>query len=1077
MRTLRWRAVSLIAVVCALSIESDRLDAQARGTISGTVREVESGQALEGAQIHVTGTTVGAISGQGGRFTVANVPPGTHTVMIRLIGFKSEQRSVAVTADQTTTVDVRLARSAITLDEVVVTGTGVATEKRKLGNTVATISAAALEDKPIATFSEVLQGREPGVVALPAGGLTGEGARIRIRGTKSLSQSNEPIVYLNGVRIDNAGGRGNIGTGGGGMPSRLDDIDPTSIERVEILKGAAAATLYGSEASSGVIQIFTKQGSAGQPRWTVEIEQGALRYPGGAFEPNAGFVTSDTAAQRLNSWWNMNIQPYEVFERDFTSDLFETGYSSAYSASVSGGAPILTYFASGRYQYEDGPIGATDIAAASDKASRAQATLNLSSTPIEDLQLRVNSMYTESQSNTLSNNNNIYAPITLAIFGQPQRASCTTSFGRSDPIAGTGRCEGVGNPRGQAAFATVREAFQREIEQEARHFNGSVGARYAAMLGVALDATFGVDVVDQRDVFFYPFGHNLDLFTTNNVEGQRSISNRSHRELSLDTKLSWETDFSDAFSSQFVGGVQGFVRKTEVTGGTGTGFPGPGFEIAEAGGVQDVDEEFISVVNAGFFAQEQVGWNDWAFLTVGARYDYSSAFGEAAGGALYPKASISVIPSDRGGWNSDLLSTLRFRAAIGQSGLQPDAFAKLTTYSAIRSNAFGAGIQPSNLGNPNLKPEVSTEWEVGAEVGVWRDRAALEVTYWDRTVNDALVARQYPVTGGFLNRQLANIGRIDSHGLEIGLRGSAYQGRDIQVNLFANGAYISEMLTDLGGAPPVKVGLSYPRYRNWLREGYAPGAFFGPVVRRGVEYPIDINGDCQPDSRADLLTYFAQPRQVTAFAVLLEGGDPRPCSTEKGHLLNYLGKPTPDWAGSFGGNVTMFGRFEVATLFEYKAGDFYVHNLTDAFRRAHLALGGNLRAPTEARATMADPSASAEQRLDAAVDWATKYAALTPYDGLNEVERADFVRWRELSLTYTVPPDFAARFAGARNMSLTVSGRNLALWTKYSGADPEINLHGRAGDPTNLDQNFGNGIDAFGLPLPRRYMFSVRIGF
>ena len=1087
---VRKVAGCVVAAVVIQGIAPPTLAAQTRGTITGVVQEQDRGIPIEGAQVSVVGTSIGGMTQSGGRYTLTNVPAGPQVVQVRRIGYSSQTRAVTVVAGETATQDFNLSRSVIALDEVVVTGTGVATEKRKLGNTVGTIDASALEDKPIISFSEVLQGREPGVVALPSGGLAGEGARIRIRGTKSLSQSNEPIVYLNGVRIDNAGGRGNIGTGGGGLPSRLDDIDPNSIERVEILKGAAAATLYGSEASSGVIQIFTKQGSAGQTRWEFEAEQGFSRYPSGAFEPNAGFVTSDTAAARLGKWWGMDIEPYRVFERDFTSGLFGTGNSQAYSLSVSGGAPILTYFASGRYQGEDGPIqldptlrcdpsfaGCRNLPdnAANDRASRAQGTLGLVSAPRENIQLRMNTMFTESNSNTISNNNNIYAPITLAIFGQPQRASCTTSFGSSPEIAGTGRCQGVGNPLGQAAFATVREALQRRIEQEARHFNGSIGARYTPSEGIALDATFGVDVVGQHDTFFMPFGYNIDLFTSNNVEGSRSVSERNHRELSMDTKLSWETSPAGGWTSQLVGGAQGYVRRTQITGGSGIGFPGPGFEIAEAGGVQDVDEFFSSVVNAGLFAQEQVGWHDWIFATVGARYDYSSAFGEAAGGALYPKASISIIPSDRDSWDSEQLSTLRVRAAIGQSGLQPGAFDKLTTYSAIRSPGLGPGIQPANLGNPDLKPEVATEWEVGAEVGVFSDRAALEVTFWDRTVNDALVARQFPVTGGFLARQLSNIGQIDSRGLEIGLRGTAVERENFQLSLFANGAYLKETLTDLGGAPPVKVGGSYPRYRNWLREGYAPGAFFGPIVRN-VEFPLDTNGDCQPDSRADLLTYFAQPRSASAFAVLMEGGDPRPCSTEKGFLLNYLGKPTPDWSGSIGGDMKILGNFEVSTMFEYKAGNFFVHNLTDAFRRAHPALGGNLRAPTEARAILANPASTAEQRLDAAVEWATKHAALTPYDGLNEVERADFVRWRELSLTYRLSPVLASRVAGARSVAITLSGRNLALWTKYTGADPEINLIGRPAGP-GLDNNFANGIDAFGLPMPRRYSLSARIGF
>jgi outer membrane receptor protein involved in Fe transport len=807
-----------------------------------------------------------------------------------------------------------------------------------------------------------------------------------------------------------------------------------------------------------------------------------LQYPDNAFEPNAGFVTSDTAAQRLSQWWNTSISPYQVFERDFVSDLFETGYTSAYSGSVSGGTSSISYFASGRYQYEDGPIGAESVARGKDKATRAQATASLSMVPHQDLRLSLRTMYTEARSDIPgSNNNNIYAPITLAIFGQPQRASCVTNFGRSDPTPGTGECTGVGNPRGQAAFATVGEAFQRTIEQDTRHFNASLQGRYSATASVALDATFGVDIVRQDDEFFQPFGHNIDLFTTNAVEGTRTVSDRNYREVSLDTKLSWSTDLTSSINSQLVGGVQGFIRRLEITGGSGTAFPGPGFEVAEAGGIQDVDETFLSTVSAGFFAQEQIGWHNWIFGTVGARYDYSSAFGEAAGGVLYPKVSLSIIPSDRPAWTNTLLSTLRFRGAIGQSGQQPGAFDKLTTYSAIRSDALGAGIAPDNLGNPDLKPEISTEWETGAELGLFSDRIALEFTYWDRTVRDALIQRQFPVTGGFLDRQLSNIGRLDAHGIELGLRGNVYTGRTVQINAFASGAFLREEITSLGGAPPLKVGGAYPRYRNWLREGFAPGAFFGPVLRRGTEYPLDINGDCQPDTRADLLTYFGTPRTEASFAILLEGGDPRPCSLEKGHLLNYLGKPNPDWQGSFGADAVILGRLRVATMFEFKAGDFWVHNLTDAFRRAHPSLGGNLRGSAEAKATLRDPASSAEERLAAALDWAHRWAALTPYDGLHEVERADFVRWRELSFAYDVPERLIAGVGGANSMTLTLTARNLALWTKYSGADPEINLHGRTAGLTpdflTESQTFATSLDAFGLPLARRYSFAIRMGF
>lgn len=1043
------------------------------GTITGQVLHEGTGQPLAGVQVYVVGTRIGAVSDAGGRFRLVGVPVGRVQLRAQTVGFSTATQTVTVGPGQTVTVTFRLAPSAIALEELVVTGAGVATERRRLGNTVATLSAAQLENKPIKTFSEALAGREPGVNLLPNTGLTGEGASIRIRGTHSMVQSSEPVVYVDGVRVDIYGGRGYIGTGGGGRPSRLDDIDPNSIERIEVLKGAAASTLYGSEASAGVIQIFTKRGSAGAPRWDLQLETGWLRYPD-RIPPNAGYVTTQADAQRLSTWFGIPIEPYQVFTRDFVKPLLETGVSRSAHLSVTGGSSAVTYAANGRYEFEDGPIGGDEFRGARDLAKRVSGTISMAIYPLERLTLRVSSFYTQTIANTI-NNNNIYAPLTLAMFGQPQRASCVTPRKRSNPIPGTGRCDGPGNPFGQAAFATVAEAFQRRIEQTSDNFLGTINANYRASENLTLDATFGANVVNQQDLLYYPFGHDVDGFTANNLAGAKTISDRNFRQYTLDAKLAWQRPLRANLTSELVVGGQGYVLQEEQSGGFGRDFPGPGFEIAQAGSYQEVYETYSSVVNLGLVAQEQLGWNDWVFLTVGARYDYNSTFGKSAGGAFYPKASVSILPSALPSWRSSLLSTLRLRAAIGRAGLQPRAFDKFTTYSSIRSE-FGAAIQPANLGNPDLKPEVTTELELGTELGLFDNRVAFDVTYWDRRTTDALVSYQFPVSGGFLQRQVVNLGRLRGRGVEMSLRGTALQRRTLTVNLFASAAYLWERIESLGGAPPLKLGESYTRYRNWYKEGYAPGSFFGPRVRRDVEYPIDVNGDCQPDDKATLLAYFSQPRPVSTtgpWRVVVEGGDPRPCGGGGNFLDFYLGKPTPDWSGSFGGDVT-WGPFALSTLFEFKAGNFKVHNLTYGFRKAHPSLGGNLEAAVRAKATIENPNSTPEQRLEAAKEWVTKYVALSPYDGLNEIEDGDFLRWRELSLTYNAPARWAQRL-GARRLSVSAGVRNLMLWTKYSGADPEVNLLGRS-TAGGLD-NIALGIDAFGMPLPRRFSFTVRLGF
>ncbi len=234
---------------------------------------------------------------------------------------------------------------------------------------------------------------------------------------------------------------------------------------------------------------------------------------------------------------------------------------------------------------------------------------------------------------------------------------------------------------------------------------------------------------------------------------------------------------------------------------------------------------------------------------MGGRWDANSAFGEDFSTAFYPKASASIVPSQGLGWTNETFSTFRVRAAIGQSGLQPDAFAKFTTYQPAPSEE-GPGVEPDNLGNDELQPEVSTEWEIGTEVGLFNDRWSVDATYWDRTVTDALVSRQFSVTGGFVAEQLVNIGELVGKGFEVSVRGTAIQREGFSVNVFANTAWLDEEITSLGGAPPLKTGGSYPRYTNWLAEGFTPGAFFGSTTA-DLAIPLNLAALVQRDANGD----------------------------------------------------------------------------------------------------------------------------------------------------------------------------------------------------------------------------------
>jgi hypothetical protein len=313
----------------------------------------------------------------------------------------------------------------------------------------------------------------------------------------------------------------------------------------------------------------------------------------------------------------------------------------------------------------------------------------------------------------------------------------------------------------------------------------------------------------------------------------------------------------------------------------------------------------------------------------------------------------------------------------------------------------------------------------------------------------------------------------------------------------------------MGGAAPIKVSGSYVRYRNYLREGYAPGTLFGaelPTACTGTPRPttnainnitclnagetpyttqgLGITGANRPATEAELLAWLGVPRnvltQLLPFLIRRPGLCPLPNTTcaVGDQLLNYQGKSTPNWNGGFGGTITMMRNWRVGTLFEYKAGDYKITNLTDAFRNGSPANGGNSPDRARVEAALANPASTPAQRLAAAYEFADNLAGLTPYDGLNQNVPGDFLRFRELSLTYMASADWASRI-GARSMSLTLSGRNLMLFTKYNGMDPELSVTGRPNDDggSNVDNNYQDSIDAFGYPIPRRFAISVRLGY
>jgi len=1053
-------------------------------TIEGTVVEQGTGRPVDLAQVHVVGKNMGASTNRDGFYRITNVPAGTVELRIRMVGFSPSSKTVTVAAGGTQTVNFNLAASAVQLEAIVTTGTAGATEVKRLGNTVATIDPPKYA--PIKTASELLQGREPGVVGISSSGLAGEGMKIRIRGNASLTQSNEPIIFVDGIRINSGGASLNNAT-----LSHLDDIAPASIERVEILKGAAAATLYGTEASNGVIQIFTKKGTAGAPKWDLNVNQDFSSYPTNRLDANWGTPVRQGQLDSLKKLWGRNdLTLFKPFNLPLLEDHFETGSAQTVNASVTGGTSNLNYIVSGLYSRDDGPFNAESLEGlAKDLVRRMSARSAVSFFPTSTVRITAQGAYANTYANRPEYGNNIYSPVTLLEFSKPDQGECRNSDpAGTDPDQGVqspGVCKFGGNPTGSPnAFGTPRETARKLNEISTDRYISSIDVGYTPITSLNLTAVLGVDYTSQTSTHYQPFGYNIDNVIGQHVLGEKGIYDENNRQLTLDVKANWTRDFSSSFSSAFVAGLQGFLTKVKYPGSNGYDFPGPGIAVTNSLGKQFANDGVLETVNGGYFVQEQLGFKRFLYVTAGARYDYSSAFGKSADGVLYPKFSVSFVPSDIGGFKLAGISSLRVRGAWGQSGRQPSAFAKFTTFAA-QTGPAGAGLKPDNLGNADLKPEVATEIEGGLELGLLNDRIGFDATYWNRKVDDLLFGVQYPPSGGFTNAQLSNVGRLDAHGLELSARGFVIQTPTTSLDLRASIAFLSQNVASLGGAPELKTGGSYARIRGYIKQGYAPGEFFGAKALRPCsggrttaclqagQVPYDFNGDKKPDTEAEALAFLSKPRDYTALfngnVIMVEDG-----------INSDLGKPTPDYTGAFSGTLTFAKNWQMGALFEFKGGNYTYWCLICGFRNAS-PRGTNSKAFQEVNATLLNPASTPQQRLEASKTWVYSLASLTPYQGLNEVSDGDFLRFRELNITWNAPRSFAGKM-GARSLAFTVSGRNLVLWTKYQGVDPEVAYVGQGGQlvqgaTTQVDENFVESIDGFGLPLPRRIGFSIRLGY
>ncbi|HEY7235688.1 MAG TPA: TonB-dependent receptor [Gemmatimonadaceae bacterium] len=788
------RRTSLIATLALLALAPVHIArAQATGTIEGVVTAVAGSRPISDVQITVVGTTLGARTDEQGRYHIGSVPAGARQLRSQRIGLASVTRSIDVVAGQTASVDFRLAEAALSLDAVVVTGTAAESRKKEVGNAMATIDMKPIEVQPVKNTQDILAGRGPGITVMQNSGQPGAGGTIRLRGTNSITQSNAPIVYVDGVRIYSDGGP--LTPSARQSTLAMNDIKADDIERIEIVKGAAATTLYGTQASGGVIQIFTKKGSAGAPEWSLDAGTGVnfMGHVGPSSDPTGLFLNQCSGPNLHDAFGNPFVDP----TCPASGSWLQHGTVQRYGLGVRGGSGALTYYLSGNYDDNPGVVQTSD-------AKNGGFRANFAFTPAKNLIFNVNSSYEKKLIHWLPDGN-LANGFTLNVMRGP-----FNNF-----KGGKGECAGI-----TITCTTNAYILAQDIENNGDHFISGFTLQYSPVTSFTNRFNVGFDYNDTDNKSVLPFGF-LNLPT-----GSINSQGWNHTKLSLDYAGSFVHSVrTPRLMSTFSWGGQIFDDRERYTGITGTGFAGPADPtLASAASVSLGVDTRPRVVNAGYFLQEMLGWKDRLFVTGGLRVDGNSAFGKNFGLETYPKISASYVLSEEDFWPTRWIPTMKLRAALGESGKAPGAFDAVRTWDPVSGDAGKPGVTVSQLGDPDLGPERTREMEGGFDLSTPGDRVAVEMTYYRARTYGTLIGVTLPPSNGFNRTQLENAGTIQNDGLEVQISPVFLRTASVDWRGRFSASWMRSQAVDIGGQN-ISTGLG-----SYVRTGMPVPSIFGARI-------------------------------------------------------------------------------------------------------------------------------------------------------------------------------------------------------------------------------------------------------
>lgn len=1025
------------------------------GTVVGVVVDSATGRGLAGVTIRATGTKIVVVTRDSGRFALKNVPAGTQLFTARVFGYRAGERTVDVTAGLQKTVRFVLSTVPTELSGVVTTATGVQ-RKIEVGNDITTLNADSLmKVAPISSVTDMLENRVPGLTVLHSSGVPGDPSRIRLRGAGSLTGNNDPIVIIDGVRVyasqsdarnaslaqSYVGGSSTNGgkgvTGGVGtyaVPSPLDQIDPNSIETVEVFKGPSASALYGSDAANGVIVITTKKGRAGPTHWSMNLGAG-LSYQPGDWPVNYyrfGYGQSSAVGSPFCAWNDLSckvdsIVPYQALNDPRYKVFADHGSDQSVALAVSGGSPTLQYSLTGSAA---GNLGILQM-----PAMEQQRFLNQYGYAMP------NGMVRPDRYNTLGGSGQVTVqPIpkaTVTVISSLYDSKQQRSSLEQAPTQLEGEYI---NPLILGAGNLLLGEYERATSTSLTLTN-ALNINWSPVSWLPLMATAGLHLGQRVDETYVPYGIYESFTNAGGLDSNGSFG--YGRGLTFDKTLNIGTTIPLRGVTVGVGANYHAGSTDDFSAQTDTLAPGVSepstFPNTNTNVTSGLSRSSSDAATYGWYFEPRLNIASRFFVAPGFRLDGGSASGSSggvAGSGLtgFPKIDLSYVMVDRQEdplWG--VVSLFRPRLALGIAGTQPGPAEKLRLFNASQNTSNTTGylyrlngtLVPasflSTLGNTRLQPEQSRELEGGFETDLWRNRLTLTYTRYDKVRHNAILS--IPVASSVYGSGLSynvNIGEVKSTGTEVTTNVQVLQGQALSWNVGMNLSQRNEKLVRLNpGEPSQIVGNSTAGSVTLLVPGY-------PLWGRWA-YPVASYIDANHDG-------------------ILENSELR-----YGDSLVYIGQQTPKYTMAFNSDLSLFhGTLGVHASASYESG-------FTQFNDASITSGSIAQlanAPGATFATQASVLAATGTRQSSAI---------------GVIQTVSALRFQSLSINYQIPRTISQRLRVPR-IQCALQGSNLGLHTNYRGLDPNVNAFSTSG--TGGDQSADTGQ----LPEPRTWSLHIILG-